>query len=318
MAKAKRIKGIKCNDAAAVGIRLVLTTRFQEMFDFQQAALDFSDPEGVHSMRVASRRLRSAMRDFMPYIRKRQLTSLLKQTKSIAAALGEVRDQDVAIAALEKIEKRAPAEASAALKQLIATRKDVRDEARKSLKSILVPSHMKQLHSKFIAGIDGATPLPKTRAQSDGAVTYAKISGDVIAGRLKELEALSNSLYKPFEVESLHEMRIAAKRLRYALELFQQCWGRALARYAKSAAQMQKALGDLHDCDIWIDSIGEQVNESRKKKQEDHLEGLIWLLSHFVKLRTKHLRQAYDLWREWEANDLGDQLLQAVRSSASE
>ncbi len=267
-------------------------------------------------MRVASRRLRSAMRDFMPYIRKRELTSLLKQTKNIAAALGEVRDQDVAIAALEKIEKRAPAEASAALKQLIDARKDVRDEARKSLKSTLVTDDLKQLRSKFLAGIDGATVLRKT--QANPSTTFVKMSGDVISERLKELEALSNSLYKPFEVESLHDMRIAAKRLRYALELFQQCWGRALATYAKNAARMQKALGDLHDCDLWIDSIGEQINAARKQKHEDHIDGLIWLLSHFVKLRTKHLRQAYDLWREWEANDRGDQLRQTFHSRASE
>lgn len=314
MAKAKRIKGIKCNDAATAGIRLVLTTRFEEMYHFQQAALDFTDPEGVHSMRVASRRLRSAMRDFMPYIRKRELTSLLKQTKSIASVLGEVRDQDVAIAALEKIEKHAPAEAAAALKQLIETRKGVRDEARKSLQSVLVPKNMDQLRTEFIAGIDGAASLRKTR---DAPLTYLKMSAGVIDERLKELEELSNSLYKPFEVEALHEMRIAAKRLRYALELFQQCWGRALANHAKSAAQMQKALGDLHDCDIWIDSIGEQVNEARKQKHGE-LEGLIWLLSHFVKLRTKHLRQAYDLWREWEAKDLGEQLRLTFQSHASE
>jgi hypothetical protein len=36
------------------------------------------------------------------------------------------------------------------------------------------------------------------------------------------------------------------------------------------------------------------------------------LLSHFVKLRTKHLRQAYELWREWETNDVGGQVRQAV------
>ena len=312
MAKAKRIRGIKCHDVATAGIKLVLTARFDEMYHFQQAALDFTDPEGVHSMRVASRRLRSAMRDFLPYIRKRELTSLLKQTKNIASVLGEVRDQDVAIAALEKIEKHAPAEAAAALKQLIDTRKGVRDEARKSLHSTLVPKEMDQLRSEFSAGIDGATSLRKTRAP----LTYLKMSADVIDERLKELEELSNSLYKPFEVEALHEMRIAAKRLRYALELFQQCWGRALAGHAKSAAQMQKALGDLHDCDIWIDSIGEQVNEARKQKHGE-LEGLIWLLSHFVKLRTKHLRQAYDLWREWEAKDLGDQLRQTFQTHAS-
>lgn len=306
MAKAKRIKGIKCNDTAAAGIRLVLTTRFHEMSEFRDAALDFSDPEGVHSMRVASRRLRSALRDFAPYIRRRDLTDLLKQTKNIAASLGEVRDQDVAIAALEKLEKRSPAEASAALKQLIHTRAAVRDRARESLKSVLLTNN--DLATQFTAGIDTATASPKNQ------ITFLNMSEAVIVERLKELEELSDSLYKPFEVESLHEMRIAAKRLRYALELFQQCWGRAIAGYAKKVAAMQKALGDLHDCDVWIDSIGERINEARKHKHDEHLTGLIWLLSHFVKLRTKHLRQAYELWREWEANDRSGQLRQALNS----
>lgn len=313
MAKAKRIKGIMCSDVAAAGIRLVLVTRFQEMQEFHDAALDFSDPEGVHSMRVASRRLRSALRDFTPYIRQRNLAALLKQTKSIAASLGEVRDQDVAIAALEKLEKRAPAEASVALKQLIDTRKAVRDDAREKLRSILGTNS--EFGPQFTSGIETATALTK---QSKPQLSFVDISEAVIVERLRELEELSNSLYKPFEVEALHEMRIAAKRLRYALELFQQCWGRSLGSYAKKVASMQKALGDLHDCDIWIDSIGEQINEARKQKQHAQLDGLIWLLSHFVKLRTKHLRQAYDLWREWEANERSDQLRQVLHSRDQE
>ncbi|HKR22543.1 MAG TPA: CHAD domain-containing protein [Pyrinomonadaceae bacterium] len=310
MAKAKRIKGIKCNDNAAAGIRLVLTTRFHEMSEFRDAALDFSDPEGVHSMRVASRRLRSALRDFTPYIRRRDLTELLKQTKNIAASLGEVRDQDVAIAALEKLEKRSSAEASAALKELIHTRANVRDSARESLKSVLLTNN--DFATQFAAVIDTATAVPKNQ------VTFLNMSEAVIVERLKDLEDLSDSLYKPFEVESLHEMRIAAKRLRYALELFQQCWGRAIAGYSKKVAAMQKALGDLHDCDVWIDSIGERINDARKHKHDEHLTGLIWLLSHFVKLRTKHLRKAYELWREWEANDRSGQLRQALNSGDRE
>lgn len=323
MAKAKRIKGIKCNDSAAAGIKQVLATRFEEMQGFQEAALDFSDPEGVHSMRVASRRLRSALRDFTPYIRKRDLTSLLKQTKNIAAALGEVRDQDVAIEALEKLEKGSTAAAVVALKQLIETRKLVRDDARERLKEILVTNNTTEFATQFSAGIDTATALPEQAAKAQKQLTFLKTSAAVIVERLKELEQLSDSLYKPFEVESIHEMRIAAKRLRYALELFQQCWGRPLAGYAKKVAGMQQALGDLHDCDVWIDSLGDRINETRRQKTADTsndeaLAGLIWLLGHFVKLRTKHLRQAYDLWREWETNDRSDQLRQLLYSRAPE
>ncbi len=309
MAKAKRIKGIKCNDAAAAGIRLVLETRFEEMFGFREAALDWSDPEGVHSMRVASRRLRSAMRDFMPYLRQRGLTPVLKQTKSIAAALGEVRDQDVAIAALEKIQKQAPDAVASELQQLIDERKERRNESREKLSSVLVANELNQAKLEFMSRIEKATATRNDESQ----LTYAKMSAAVILERLKELEKLSESLYRPFEIESLHDMRIAAKRLRYALELFQQCWGRSLQTFAKNAARMQTALGEVHDCDVWIESLGKQIGIARKQKRNDEVAGYIWLLSHFVKVRTKHLRRAYDLWREWEVNDVGGQVRQAVQ-----
>ena len=280
------------------------------MYGFRQAALDWSDPEGVHSMRVASRRLRSAMRDFMPYLRQRGITSVLKQTKNIAAALGEVRDQDVAIIALEKIQKQAPAEVSDAVQQLIDERKERRNESRDNLSSVLIANEMKQAKTGFMERIEKATVLPNAHSQSE--LTFSKMSATVILDRLKELEKLSESLYKPFEIEALHDMRIAAKRLRYALELFQQCWGRSLQTYAKNAARMQTALGEVHDCDVWIESLGKRINLARKQKQDDQIAAFIWLLSHFVKLRTKHLRQAYDLWREWEADDVSGQVRQAV------
>ena len=189
------------------------------MFGFRQAALDWSDPEGVHSMRVASRRLRSALRDFMPYLRQRGLTSVLKQTKSIAAALGDVRDQDVAIIALEKVEKQAPGEVGPALKKLIDERKDVRNQSRERLSSVLVEKEMNEARSDFMARIHLATRLRKARDGGDPLLTFSTMAATVIVDRLKELEKLSDSLY-PFKAEPLHDMRIAAKRLRYALELF--------------------------------------------------------------------------------------------------
>ena len=222
MAKAKRIKGIDCYAAAHTGIKLVLVTRFEELLAFREAALDWSDPEGVHSMRVASRRLRSALRDFMPYLRKRGLAPVIKQLKNIADALGEVRDQDVAIMALEKIEAHAPSGISPAFKQFIEMRKETRDVAGKKLKEMLEESELKQLREDFLAAVDKSTA---THSQAQPQLTFARMSRAIILDRLQELEKLSGDLFQPFDVEALHEIRIAAKRLRYAVELFHQCWG---------------------------------------------------------------------------------------------
>ena len=311
MAKAKRIKGINCKSVASAGIKPVLITRFEELCSFQATAMDWTDPEGVHSMRVASRRLRSALRDFMPYLRKRPLAPVLKQLRSIADALGEVRDQDVAIAALEEMVSKAPADFSPGLKQFIETRKQLRERERDELKAILEGSELKQLESEFIAGVDEAA-APHAGSP---AITFLTMSREIILERLKEFEALSNGLLNPFEIETLHEMRIAAKRLRYALELFQQCWGRGISGYAKRIARIQGALGGLHDCDVWIESLGKHIINAKKHKQQDQVAALMWLLSHLVKLRTKHLRQAFVKWREWETHEASDKLRAALSNT---
>ena len=315
MAKAKRVKGINCNSFASIGMKLVLVTRFEELYGFQATALDWSDPEGVHSMRVASRRLRSALRDFLPYLRKRGLNSVQKRLRNIADALGEVRDHDVAMVALEELAKKAPDNVSTTLKQFIEMRKQDREKAREDLKSVLEQTQLDQLQTDFVAAIDAATTMDGTKAASKPQITYLKMSREVISDRLKELEKLSADVYKPFEVEALHDMRIAAKRLRYAVELFQTCWGRAIGTYAKRAARMQTALGDLHDCDVWIENFGDAIKKARKQKQDAEVAAFVWLLGYFVKLRTKHLRRAFAEWSRWEAQDLSGRLRESLRNN---
>jgi CHAD domain-containing protein len=119
MAKAKKIEGLDCGATAAAGIRLVLLARFDEMAEYRSAALDFADVEGVHDMRVASRRLRSALRDFGPHVRRPpRLARVRGELKELAGALGTVRDEDVAIAALAKLASIAPEEARVGVEAL--------------------------------------------------------------------------------------------------------------------------------------------------------------------------------------------------------
>lgn len=294
MAKAKRIKGIDCNGPAATGISLVLTTRFGELCEFRDLALDWSDPEGVHSMRVASRRLRSALRDFAPNLSKQTSPAVQKRLKEIADALGQVRDHDVALIAWEKI--KAPDDVAPSLRVFSDARKERREEARKELSLTLDKDRLQEFEKVFVSAVEKSTTNLRQ-------VTYLRMSRRIILNLLKEFETLSAGLFKPFDVDTLHDIRIAAKRLRYALELFQPCWGKEFGSYAKRAARIQSALGELHDCDVWIESLGEQIAEARKQKQDELLNGFVWLMNHFMKLRTKHLHQAFSRWRDWEKED---------------
>src|SRR6185312_16054303 len=104
---------------------------------------------------------------------------------------------------------------------------ELREQAREKLKSVLDKTQLDNLQTDFVAAVDAATGMQDS--QPAPQITYLKMSRAVILDRLKELEKLSADLFKPFEVETLHDMRIGAKRLRYAVELFQRCWGRSIS-----------------------------------------------------------------------------------------
>ena len=157
---------------------------------------------------------------------------------------------------------------------------------------------------------------------SAASFTYREVARTTILDRLKELEKLSDSLYHPLKIKPLHKMRIAAKRLRYALELFEQCWGHQLAslpgRYQRCnhpLANFTIAMFGL----LTLVTIYPREEEASASRPADADSGAasLWLLDHFVKLRTKHLRNALARWREWEANDLSAQLVQIVQSDSS-
>jgi CHAD domain-containing protein len=80
-----------------------VSTRAGEVFEFAEGALDTSDIEGVHAMRVATRRLRAALEVFAPCFPAEEQRSLLREVKRLADALGERRDPDVAIRELERV-----------------------------------------------------------------------------------------------------------------------------------------------------------------------------------------------------------------------
>jgi CHAD domain-containing protein len=87
-------------EAAALTVRV----RAQEVFDHAENVLDVSDIERVHAMRVATRRLRAVLEIFEPAFPSRRHKATLKEVKALADALGERRDPDVQLEALQGVE----------------------------------------------------------------------------------------------------------------------------------------------------------------------------------------------------------------------
>jgi len=328
MAKARQITGINCDAGAVNGIHRVVNTRLDEMTALREKALDWSTPAGVHDMRVASRRLRTVLSDFSPYLRKRRISASVKEIKAIAEALGKVRDQDVAVKALESLAAIAPPEISAGIQNLIDDRRMNLDKAREQLNAVVDQERLVQLRSDFFTNFEASLKAPRRRGKSghNDNVTndpsYRDVARATILNRLEEFEKLSNSLYHPLKIKPLHKMRIAAKELRYAIELFDQCWGNSIVTFAKKLAKLQTALGDLHDCDVWIADSGDYLSGPTKQTAagqatKEHEVAAVWLLAYFVRLRTKHFRNALARWRDWDTNNLSEQLRKIVQVESS-
>jgi hypothetical protein len=77
----------------------------------------------------------------------------------------------------------------------------------------------------------------------------------IVAVRLDELRSFGEAARDPGDVEALHDMRIAAKRLRYVLEMGEPVLGTPARRGAKEARRLQDLLGEIHDCDEGVPRV---------------------------------------------------------------
>lgn len=342
MAKANEIVGLDCDAGASLGLRLVLSSRLEEMCALRAAALEWSDPEGVHDMRVASRRLRSAIKDFSPYLRENKLRGPIDDSKQIAEALGDVRDRDVAIIELEKKASEAPADAAVGIGHLISHLRSRRTTARAKLVSTIAKRKLATFQSEFETALDNALKVSRRSKNVEGTadkscLSFREAGRNIIKTNFQKLQDISVSLYAPFKTKRLHRMRIAAKRLRYATKLFAPCWMDGLAPFDKEIAGLQTSLGELHDCDMWIAELGERLNlaraavaaganaldgkttrrvSSKARKASESAQqaesACLWLLSHFVKVRTEHYRSALTCWHEWERIGFSNRLFAVI------
>ncbi|HJZ80592.1 MAG TPA: CHAD domain-containing protein [Pyrinomonadaceae bacterium] len=306
--KGKRIAGVDCSAPAEEMIRHVLRTQVAAMCAVRKKALNWSDPEGVHDMRVLSRRLRSAIADFEPYLHKTRLPPA--KLRAIARSLGDVRDEDVALAALEKLKIETHGAVTLGFETLIDERRTRRDKARADLQKAIRRSAIAELIEEFESRLAPPDFSPEESGFPTAVVTqptFRSVGVRVINSRLKEFRAAGTHIFFPAENKELHELRILAKGLRYAIELLAVCWGEEMRLIAKEVALLQTSLGELHDCDVWIAELGARLKRVARHDPTDpeHVRinaACTWLLRHFARVRTEHYRDALGRWQQWQAD----------------
>jgi CHAD domain-containing protein len=248
MAKARDIEGLDCRAGSAEGLRLVLVSRLDETLEHRAAALVSEDPEGVHDMRVASRRLRSALRDFAPYLDEKKVSDVRGELKKLADALGRARDLDVERAALEEAAQGAPEGVRAGVEELARARGAGGVAAREALADAFREDRLARLRAEFDDALDRALGGGGARRRGRGkggagGQSFARVGREIVLARWEELRERAASLYRPFKTRRLHKTRISAKRLvvravpRRRRKGFSQ-GGRGSAKVARRAARL--------------------------------------------------------------------------------
>lgn len=85
----------------------------------------------------------------------------------------------------------------------------------------------------------------------------------IVAVRLDELCAFAPDVLDPARVERLHDMRIAAKRLRYVLEVTGELFGPYARTAGKRVKELQDLVGEIHDCDVLAPRVEALLEELR-------------------------------------------------------
>lgn len=221
-----------------------LLGQFAEMIVQEPRAWEGLDPEGVHKMRVATRRLRSALRAFKKVL-PASIRSFNGEFKWLAAVLGGVRDLDVAIGNLPHFLSEIPPEDAAHLDDFRQHLADRWREERRRLLACLASRRYGRLKAGFARSLERG---PSARdMEASGSTTVGDAARLLIGKRHRGVVRRGRQITSESGDEALHALRIQCKRLRYLLEFFRPAYGKLLETEIRRLKKLQDVLGEFQD-----------------------------------------------------------------------
>ena len=230
-------------------VRAAVATAVIRLLQHEVGARLGDDPEDVHQARVATRRLRSDLRTFRSYVDKEWAGAVREELRWVGGVLGAVRDADVLLERLRAQVDRLPEPDRRPGQDLLRRLADEREAARADLLGALAGDRYAELVQELV--LAARVPRLTAEAASPGRTALP----EVVRRPWKHLDGAVSALGKAPTDAQLHEIRIRAKRARYAAEAVAPVVGKPARRLAAALAQVQSVLGDLQDgavAEAWL------------------------------------------------------------------
>jgi CHAD domain-containing protein len=250
--------GIKADDSLGTAGRKVLRMHLARMLHFEAGTRSGEDPEDLHKMRVATRRMRAAWRVFDGAYRPKVQRRYVKELRAIARVLGDVRDIDVLLEDLESYISELPAPGREAVEPLRAAWRRQREVARKRMLAKLDSKGYREFVDDYLdftespGAAEILTPLGRPSLVRDTA-------GSRILAAYEHVRAY-DTVITWADVPTLHAVRIESKRLRYTMEYFSEVLPVTSRKLIAQVTEMQDHLGLMNDADVAATATREWLN----------------------------------------------------------
>ena len=244
-----RSVGIVAEDSMPEAARKVLQLHFSRMQRREAGTRTGSDTEELHDMRVATRRMRAAWRVFDGAFKAGKTKKIRRHLETIADRLGAVRDLDVLIQGLEAYQLGLDEDEQPGLDPLMSLWRKQRASARNQLIGELDSDRYASFVEEMAAFLDAGAHSAATMATPTAPHRVRDRAASEIWASYETVRAYE--LVFPWaDLETLHDLRIATKWLRYALEFFGETLGPDAPRLLARVTALQDHLGCLHDADV--------------------------------------------------------------------
>ncbi len=296
-----------------------ITKRLATMLRLTDDVRRGDDVDAVHDMRVASRRTRTAVRLFADCFPSKKVKRWNKRLKRVTKALGEARDTDVQIELVQGVLKAtAERKTRPGLRRLLLRLKQRRERFQPDVIAALDKFEKHKDLADLQASLQQETARGDCRhldARTQPVFGHVR---QVITTRLQEMLAYEPYVERPECIAELHQMRIAAKHLRYAMEVFKPLYDGALDDAIGAAKDVQRRLGEIHDCDVWVAALPAFIEQERQRTLEYFgregpvrtvLPGIEYLREERQAQRDAEYRSFVESWHRLQQQDAWHKLL---------
>jgi triphosphatase len=288
---------VRLDDRLDLAVRKILTYQLQRFCEQLPGVKRDIDIEFVHQGRVATRRMRSALRLFRDAIPDRAASYLAGEIKWLGGKFGEVRDIDVFLLNLTRFEgkiERFPAKKKQAFESWIGER---RRELLHGLCQDLESPRYKMLDRRLTQFLE--SPLSMRPRAPLAAKPVHEVAPVLITEKVDAVIDQGRAVLANPKLKEFHRLRIQMKRLRYACEFMSSAYDGGLDPFIERTIEIQDCLGEIQDTVFTRRFIDSLYDDSKGKAIDPDL---LFILGEIYQLQAEIVRDRQEAFGKiWES-----------------